>query len=106
MPQMLARPVADLIEALSRLPGIGPKTASRLTFYLLREQEGLAQALAEALEALHSGTVQCERCYNIAERSPCPICDDSSRDARVICVVEEPLDVLAIERTGEYKGVY
>jgi recombination protein RecR len=106
MPQMLVRPVADLIEAFSRLPGIGPKTASRLTFYLLREQEGLALALAEALQALRAGTVLCEQCFNIAEHSPCGICADSSRDHKAVCVVEEPLDVLAIERTGEYKGVY
>ena len=104
MPQMLARPVADLIEVLSRLPGIGPKTASRLTFYLLRSQDGLAEALAEALQALRSGTVLCERCYNIAEHSPCAICADAGRDQGTICVVEEPLDVLAIERTGEYRG--
>jgi recombination protein RecR len=106
MPQMLARPVADLIEVFSRLPGIGPKTASRLTFYLLREPEGLAQALAEALQALCSGTVICERCFNIAEHSPCAICADPSRDQGTVCVVEEPLDLLAVERTGEYKGVY
>ncbi len=106
MPQMLARPVGDLIEVLSRLPGIGPKTASRLTFYLLRNQDGLAEALAEALQALRSGTVLCERCYNIAEHSPCAICSDPDRDQAVICVVEEPLDVLAVERTGEFRGVY
>jgi recombination protein RecR len=77
--QNLAKPVADLIAAFSRLPGIGPKTASRLTFYLLREREGLALALADALRALHQGTVECERCFNIAETSPCPICADPGR---------------------------
>src|SRR5512135_1322442 len=102
MAQTLARPVADLIEAFSRLPGIGPKTASRLTFYLLREPDELSEGLAEALHALHAGTVICERCFNIAEQSPCVICSDATRDQRTICVVEEPLDVLAIERTGEY----
>jgi recombination protein RecR len=106
MPQSLARPVADLIEVLSRLPGIGPKTASRLTFFLLREPDMLALTLAGALEALHQGTVQCERCFNIAELSPCPICSDPARDQATICVVEEPLDVLAVERTGAYRGVY
>jgi recombination protein RecR len=106
MPQILARPVADLIDVLSRLPGIGPKTASRLTFYLLRNQDGLAEALAEALKTLRSGTVLCERCFNIAERSPCAICSDPGRDQGTICVVEEPLDVLAVERTGEFRGVY
>jgi recombination protein RecR len=106
MSQTLARPVAELIEVFSRLPGIGPKTASRLTFYLLREQDGLAEALAEALNVLRSGTVICERCYNIAEESPCALCADPERDQGTICVVEEPLDVLAVERTGEYRGVY
>jgi recombination protein RecR len=106
MAQTLARPVSQLIELLSRLPGIGPKTASRLTFYLLREPSGLAEALAEALEALGTGTVLCEQCFNIAEQTPCPICADPGRDQSVICVVEEPMDVLAVERTGAYRGVY
>ena len=106
MAQTLARPVADLIEAFSRLPGIGPKTASRLTFFLLREPEGLALALAEALQALNTETVLCEQCFNVAEQSPCPICADPTRDHDTICVVEEPMDVLAIERTGTYRGVY
>ena len=106
MPQTLAKPVSDLIAALSRLPGIGPKTASRLTFYLLRESDDLALALSDALRALHEGTVECERCFNIAESSPCPICADTGRDQQTICVVEEPLDVLAIERTGAFHGVY
>src|SRR5512137_418858 len=103
---VLPQPVQRLIEAFSRLPGIGPKTASRLTFYLLREPEGLAEILADALRALHTGTVMCERCFNIAEQSPCAICADAARDQSTICVVEEPLDVLAVERTGEYRGVY
>ena len=106
MPQSLAKPVADLIAALSRLPGIGPKTASRLTFYLLREGDGLALALSDALRALHAGTMECAQCFNISEASPCPICSDSSRDQRTICIVEEPLDVLAVERTGAFRGVY
>lgn len=106
MAQALARPVADLIEAFSRLPGVGPKTASRLTFYLLREPEEIALRLAEALQSLRAGTVLCETCYNVAEQSPCPICADAGRDHGVICVVEEPLDVLAVERTGAYHGLY
>jgi recombination protein RecR len=106
MAQTLARPVADLIEILSRLPGVGPKTASRLTFYLLREPSGLALALAEALTALGAGTVLCERCFNVAEASPCPICADPARDQQLICVVEEPMDVLAVERTGAFRGAY
>ena len=106
MAQTLARPVADLIEAFSRLPGIGPKTASRLTFFLLREPEELAVSLADALQALHTNTVLCENCFNVAEQSPCAICSDSARDQSTICVVEEPLDVLAVERTGAYRGIY
>jgi recombination protein RecR len=106
MAQTLARPVSQLIDLLSRLPGIGPKTASRLTFYLLREPSGLAQALAEALEVLGTGTVLCEQCFNIAEQSPCPVCADHARDQSLICVVEEPMDVLAVERTGAFRGTY
>ena len=106
MAQTLARPVANLIELFSRLPGIGPKTASRLTFYLLREPSGLAAALGEALEALSAGTVLCEHCFNVAEQSPCPICGDPARDQGQICVVEDPMDVLAVERTGAFRGTY
>ncbi len=106
MSQTLARPVSNLIELLARLPGIGPKTASRLTFYLLREPGGLASALAEALEGLSKGTVLCDQCFNVAEQSPCPICADLGREHGLICVVEEPMDVLAIERTGSFRGVY
>ena len=106
MAQTLARPVANLIDLLARLPGVGPKTASRLTFYLLREPNGLADALAEALAALSGGTVECSQCFNIAEESPCPICADPARDQSLICVVEEPMDLLAVERTGAYRGVY
>jgi len=102
----IAKPVARLIEELSRLPGIGPKTASRLTFYLLRAPGEQVQALAEALRNLKEQVVYCERCYNIADSSPCAICSDLQRDHSVICVVEEPLDVMALERTGSYKGVY
>lgn len=106
MAQTLARPVANLIELLARLPGIGPKTASRLTFYLLREPSGLAALLGEALSALSSSTVLCEACFNVTESSPCPICADGARDQGVVCVVEEPMDVLAVERTGAFRGVY
>jgi recombination protein RecR len=106
MADTLARPVAALIDAFSRLPGIGPKTASRLTFYLLREPDGLAEALADALHELRAGTIVCQQCFNIAEESPCALCGDSARDHSTICVVEEPLDVLAVERAGEYHGIY
>ncbi len=102
----LATPVARLIEELSRLPGIGPKTASRLTFYLLRAPKEQALALAEAIRELKEKTTYCEICFNITDESPCAICRDPERDHTTICVVEEPLDVVAIERTGEYRGVY
>lgn len=98
--------VGRLIEELSRLPGIGPKTASRLTFYLLRAPEPQVMALAEAIRGLRQGTVLCGTCFSIAEQSPCPICTNAERDHGVICVVEEPLDLLAIERTRRFRGVY
>lgn len=99
-------PVGRLIEELSRLPGIGPKTASRLTFYMLRAPEAQVIALADAIRGLRAGTVLCNTCFNIAEHDPCPICADQERDRGLICVVEEPLDVLAIERTRRFRGVY
>lgn len=102
----VATPVAEAIDALSRLPGIGPKTAARLTFYLLRAPEEEVRELAEALRALRERTVFCERCFNIAESTPCAICSSEARDGRLICVVEEPSDVLAIERTREFSGLY
>ena len=102
----LAGPVERLINEFSRLPGIGPKTASRLTFYLLRQPREQALALAEALRDLQEKVVLCGRCFNIADSSPCAICRDEGRERSIICVVEEPLDVLAIERTREYRGLY
>jgi recombination protein RecR len=98
--------VTRLIEELSELPGIGRKTAARLTFFLLRSQSGLAERLAEALRELRERTRFCSTCYNITEQDPCPICADLERDRGSICVVEEPLDVLAIEQAGVYKGLY
>lgn len=106
MSKAIPEPVTRLIDALSRLPGVGPKTASRLTYYLLRAPDELSQTLAEALAELKSQTQFCSVCYNITVDDPCPICGDSSRDHRTIAAVEEPLDVLAIERTGIYTGVY
>jgi recombination protein RecR len=102
----LIEPVARLIEAFARLPGIGPKTASRLTFHLLRAPETEARALAAALIAVREQVVFCERCFNISDRPVCSICDDPRRETTKLCVVEEPLDVLALERTGEFKGLY
>jgi len=99
-------PVARLIEALSRLPGVGPKTAQRLTYHLLRAPEGEARVLAAALVAVREEVVYCEQCFNISTGPLCPICADPARDDLRLCVVEEPLDVLALERTGAFKGRY
>jgi recombination protein RecR len=98
--------VARAIDELGRLPGVGPKTASRLAFHLLRADRGLARSLAQALSSLADGVVDCSRCFNIAESDPCGICAGPERDESVICVVEEPLDVLALERTGKFRGLY
>ncbi len=105
---LLPEPIQDLITALSRLPGIGPKTASRLTFFLLRAPEDLSRDLAEALINLKSGTTLCRICFNItaAGRQECEICSNPARDPSLICVVEEPLDVLALERTAAFSGRY
>jgi recombination protein RecR len=103
---LLIEPVAKLIEAFNRLPGIGPKTAQRLTYHILRAPDAEARALASALVAVREEVVFCERCFNISDAPLCPICRDLNRDASRICVVEEPLDVLALERTSEFRGVY
>jgi recombination protein RecR len=91
---------------LGRLPGVGPKSASRLAYYLLRAPREQALALAEAILEVKERIVLCSRCFNITESNPCAVCQDVSRDTAIICVVEEPLDVLALERTGEYRGLY
>ena len=102
----IPKPVKRLIEELSRLPGVGPKTASRLTYFLLRSPAEQVVSLAEAIRQVKERTVRCSICFNIAETSPCSICSDPNRDATQICVVEEPLDVLALERTRQYHGLY
>ena len=104
--QTTPAPVTRMIEEFAELPGIGHKTAARLTFFLLRNQTGLAERLAEALRELRERTRFCSVCYNITEEDPCPVCADPERDRSVLCVVEEPLDMLAIEQAGMYKGVY
>lgn len=105
---ILPEAVQNLTLALERLPGIGPKTASRLTFYLLRTSGEVSQTLAEALLALKSETGMCQTCFNItrAGQDACEICSNSQRDELLLCVVEEPLDVLALERTGGFFGRY
>jgi len=98
--------VARLIEALHKLPGIGPKSAQRLTYYLLRVPEAEARALAQAIVELKEKTTLCSVCQNVTEGDPCGICSDAQRDRSTICVVEEPLDILAIERSGGFRGLY
>jgi recombination protein RecR len=105
---MLPDPIQNLVIALERLPGIGPKTASRLAFFLLRAPEEVSGQLAEALTDIKTRIAFCPECFNIttAGRELCMVCESSLRDGGVICVVEEPLDVLAFERMGAYKGKY
>lgn len=105
---ILPEPIQKLINAFERLPGIGPKSASRLAFYLLRAPEDIPQDLSEALDGLKNKVAFCEECFNITEagRSRCEICDDLGRNRALICVVEEALDVLALERVGAYNGRY
>lgn len=105
MPQ-LPEPLERLVQELSRLPGIGPKTAQRLAFHLLRSDRVRADALAQAIEDVKARIGYCERCYNIAEGSLCTICSSPRRDQSVLCVVESALDLLAIERTSEFSGLY
>src|SRR6266567_4303217 len=105
-PPMLPEPLERLIQELSRLPGIGPKTAQRLAFHLLRVDRVRAAALAQAIEEVKARIGYCERCYNIAEGGLCAICASPRRDATVLCVVESAFDVLAIERTSEFSGLY
>jgi len=99
-------PVARLIEALQRLPGIGPKTAQRLTFFLLKRPVEEVRELSEALVAVKDRIVYCQTCFNVTDEDPCRVCRDPGRDSRLICVVEEPNDLLAMERTGEFRGRY
>ena len=101
-----AAPVARLADEFSKLPGIGPKTAQRLTYYMVRMPEEEARALAEAIVAVKERIVFCGVCYNITETDPCVVCVNPRRDRTRICVVEEALDVIALERTNIYRGMY
>jgi recombination protein RecR len=105
---ILPEPIQNLVTALSRLPGIGPKTASRLAFFLLRAPEDLSRDLAEALNRLKVDTTYCQTCFNFttAGRVECNVCSNPERNRGLICVVEEPMDVLALESTGSYMGCY
>ena len=102
----IPKAITNLVESFERLPGVGPKTAQRLTFHLLRAPDAEARQLAVALVAVRDEVVFCERCFNISDAPLCPLCRDPGRDGQRLCVVEEPLDVLALERTGEFKGLY
>ena len=101
-----AEPVGRLVEEFHKLPGIGPKTAQRLTYHLVRMPEEEARSLADAVIAVKDRIVLCSQCYNITESDPCSLCADPNRDQSSICVVEEALDVVALERTGAYRGLY
>ncbi len=102
----IARPIAALIESFQKLPGVGPKSAQRLTYYLLHVPQSQLDDFAESVSRLKKDTVVCEVCKNVNETNPCSICSDTTRDHSTIMVVEEPLDVLAFERTGRFKGIY
>lgn len=103
---MYAQPLQRLIAELAKLPGIGQRTAQRLAFHILRAPEEDALALAEAIRDVKANVGLCEECFNLAEGPRCRICEDERRDRSVICVVEEPQDVIPIERTHEYRGLY
>lgn len=102
----IAKPIQSLIESFSKLPGIGPKSAQRLTYYLLHVPQIQLDEFGNNLMRLKKDTKLCSICKNINEDDPCHICSDSARDKSVIMVVEQPLDILAFEKTGKYKGVY
>ena len=103
---MFEGPVQDLIDELGRLPGIGPKSAQRLAFHLLATEEADITRLQDALQKVKVGVVFCEVCGNVSEKPRCRICSDARRDASLVCVVEEPKDVMAVERTREFRGRY
>lgn len=102
----IPKPLLNLIESFQKLPGIGPKTAQRLTYYLLHVPQIELDSFAEALSNLKKNTVLCSVCKNVSEVDPCSICSNKTRDESIILVVEQPLDLLAFEKTGKYSGVY
>lgn len=104
--RIVPKAVDDTIEALAKLPGIGPRTAERLTFHLLKSDPTKASSISTALAALHAGVRSCRRCHNFAETDVCGVCDANGREQTVIAVVEEPFDVVAVEKTGLYQGLY
>lgn len=102
----LPRSIRNLVEAFEKLPGIGPKTAQRLVFYLLHVPQEQLDEFAEAAQELKRKTVLCSLCFNVAESDPCSVCINQNRDKSIICVVEQPVDVLVLEKAGSFKGVY
>ena len=98
--------MARLVQELNRLPGIGPKSAQRLAYYIIRLPDDDAYALADAVTSVKQNIVFCEECQNLTDASPCQVCSDPRRDQTIICVVEDPLDVLAMERTRTFRGLY
>lgn len=102
----IARPIAALIESFQKLPGIGPKSAQRLTYYLLHVPQSELDDFAESVSRLKKDTVLCSVCKNVSETDPCPICSDTTRDHSTVMIVEQPLDILAFEKTGRYKALY
>ena len=104
---MSSSPAMDrLVESLKRLPGIGEKSATRLAYFLLSAPEELSRELAESIARLQRDTVLCETCFTLSDRTPCPVCASGDRDRHVVCVVEEPADMAAIERSGGFRGLY
>lgn len=102
----IPKAIQNLIESLERLPGIGPKTAQRLTFYLLHVPQGELDKFSQSIQNLKRDTVLCSICFIVGESDPCYICSDEKRDSSVICVVENPLDILSLEKSGKYNGIY
>lgn len=104
--KIIPKSILNLIDELSKLPGIGPKTAQRLTFYILKEKEEDISLLGNAILELKEGIEICPICCNLSDSSFCPICEDLQRDKTTVCVVEEPLDIVAVDSSGNYKGLY
>ena len=102
----IPKAISRLIESFERLPGVGPKTAQRLTYYLLHVPQGELDRFALSLQNLRKDTIMCSICFGVGEKDPCEICSDGKRDSSVVCVVEQPLDVLALERSGKFGGIY
>lgn len=102
----IPKAIQQVIESFERLPGIGPKTAERLTFYLLHVPQGELDRFAKSVQNLRIGTVSCSVCFNVGESDPCDVCQDPQRDHSVVCVVEQPLDVIALEKSRKFRGVY